>query len=177
MGRDRLPHGRGAREHVVGAGPERHAVVAAGVVGGEVDVLAVRRVALDERHLVRGRARIHERAPHHRRERPVCESCAADISDRLWILRMENDRKPRGEALDQDLEDHVRLREAIVRARERDVVDLHEEGPLVRRAELERLPVQRPAVFARRIRRERRFESGCRRGGLRPGRCTGGGRG
>ena len=81
-----LAHVLGAREQVVRRGAEAHAVVAAGVVGGQLDVLAVGRVPADELPCVGRRPRVHEGAVEHRRERAIREPRAADGADRLRIL-------------------------------------------------------------------------------------------
>src|SRR2546430_12783857 len=73
---------------------------------------------------------------------------AADVPDRLRVLRLVDGREPGDESFDQDLEDHIGLCDPVMRPPERNVVDLHHEGTLVDRAELRRLPGQRPAVLA-----------------------------
>ena len=152
FGRERLAHRRCAREHVVGAWAEVDAVVAARVIGREVDVLALRGIALDERHLVRRRTGVDERAPHHRRERPIGEAGAADVADGLRVLRLEHRRKARDEPFDEDLEDHVGLGDAVVRPGLGNVVDLDQQRTLVDRPDADRFPIERPAVPARGVR-------------------------
>src|SRR3989442_650176 len=72
------------------------------------------------------RARVDEGTADHRRERSVGKARAADVPDRLRILRVEDRGKTRGEALDEDFENHVSLRESVVGTGERDIVDLDE---------------------------------------------------
>src|SRR5204862_8118231 len=153
-------------------GPEGHAVVAARVIRREVDVAAVRGIALDERHLIGGGARVHERTADHRRERSVGEPRTADIADRLRILRVEDRRKPGGEALDKYFEHHVGLGDPVMRTGKRNVVDLDEERSLIDRTELEGFAIERPAVPAWGIRREGGLDGGDGRGGLRLRRST-----
>ena len=85
---------------------------------------------------------------------------------------MEDRREACGEALNEDLEHHVGLCDPVVRPGERNVIDLYEERSLVDGAELQRLPIQRPAVPARSIRRECRLDGRSRGAGLRCGRST-----
>src|SRR5256885_5144001 len=96
---------------------------------------------------------------------------------------MEDSREARGQPLNEDLEDHVGLRDPVVRSGLRHVVDLYEERSLVDRGELERLSTEGPAVPTRRVRSERRLDRGrrrvsgrgpARRAGSRGGRAAGG---
>src|SRR2546430_12285616 len=51
---------------------------------------------------------------------------AADVPDRLRVLRLVDGREPGDESFDQDLEDHIGLCDPVMRPRERNVVDLQD---------------------------------------------------